>query len=348
MSIPAQFRALVAAAPIDGNVKRGHTVQSTHLTPADLPAGDVTIRVTHSSLNYKDGLALQGRPGVLKTFPIVPGIDLAGEVVAGSGDGFAVGDQVLVTGWGIGEQTSGGYSEYARVRSGWVEPLPPETSPAWAMAVGTAGLTAMLAVLSLERHTFYGGLPQGPVLVTGATGGVGSIAVALLAAAGHTVHASTGKLDAADYLHDLGAAEVLPREAVSDLSRPLESERWAAVIDTVGGATLSGAVSAVQRQGAVAVCGLAGSAELTATVFPLILRGISLLGIDSVACPRSLRREAWARLARDLPAERLAPITQTYTLDDLPRISAQILAGELRGRSVIQVAEEEKREERSA
>lgn len=340
MAIPNRFRALQATASTGSNAKKGHTVAPTWLTPADLPAGDVTIRVTHSSLNYKDGLALQGRPGILKTFPIVPGIDLAGEVVAGSGEGFGVGDRVLVTGWGIGEQTGGGYSEYARVQSDWVEPLPAGTDAAWAMAVGTAGFTAMLAVMALERHTFYGGLPQGPVLVTGATGGVGSTAVALLAAAGYTVHASTGKAGSADYLRSLGAAEILPREAASDLSRPLESERWAGVIDTVGGATLSGALSAVRRQGAVAVCGLAGSAELTATVFPLILRGVSLLGIDSVACPRPLRQEAWARLARDLPAERLASITHTYTLDDLPKLSAQILSGEVRGRSVIRIAED--------
>ncbi|MFC6617479.1 MDR family oxidoreductase [Deinococcus radiophilus] len=333
MTVQEPFRALVARRQ-----EKGHAVEPTGLKMADLPPGNVTIRVTHSSLNYKDGLALQGRPGILKTFPIVPGIDLAGEVVDGSGEGFGPGDQVVVTGWGIGENTSGGYAEYARVQSEWVEPLPAGTDSAWAMAVGTAGFTAMLAVLALERHTFYGADLGGPILVTGATGGVGSTAVALLAAAGHEVHASTGKLDQADYLRELGAAEVLPREEISELNRPLESERWAAAIDTVGGSTLAGIMAATRRQGAVAVCGLAGSAELTATVFPLILRGVSLLGIDSVACPRPLRREAWARLARDLPIERLAPMTQTYTLDDLPGLSRRILAGELRGRSVIRVA----------
>ncbi|MCY1702276.1 MDR family oxidoreductase [Deinococcus sp. SL84] len=339
MPIPPQFRALQATRLASAHPGQGHAVEPTLLTPADLPPGDVVVRVTHSSLNYKDGLALQGRPGILKAFPIVPGIDLAGEVVEGGGEGFGPGDRVVVTGWGIGENTSGGYAEYARVQSGWAEPLPPGTDAAWAMAVGTAGFTAMLAVLALERHTLYGSVLDGPVLVTGATGGVGSVAVALLAAAGYEVHASTGKLQEEAYLRELGASAVLHRDEVSSLNRPLESERWAAAIDTVGGSTLSGVMSALRRQGAVAVCGLAGSAELTATVFPLILRGVSLLGIDSVACPRPLRREAWARLARDLPAERLAPMTQTYGLDDLPQLSRRILDGELRGRSVIEVAQ---------
>lgn len=333
LTLPDTFRALRAVKD-DAGVRA--EVQT--LTPADLPPGDAVVRVTHSSLNYKDGLAVAGRPGVLKSYPMTPGIDLAGEVVSDETGTYAPGQGVLLTGWGIGERQDGGYAEYARVRSQWLVPLPPGTDAHWAMSVGTAGFTAMLAVMALEEH---GVTPdQGEVLVTGAAGGVGSTAVALLAAAGFTVTASTGRTQEEGYLRSLGAANVIGRDEVPALKRPLEKERWAGAVDSVGGETLAGTIASTRTHGAVAACGLAGGSGLSTTVFPFILRGVSLLGIDSVTCPAPRRQAAWERLARDLPTATLADVTQVRPLADVPALAEQILAGQVRGRTVITVDRE--------
>lgn len=330
-SLPSQFRALRAVKDDSGVRAEFQT-----LSPEQLGEGDTVVRVTHSSLNYKDGLAVSGRPGVLKQYPITPGIDLAGEVVSCESGAYAPGDGVVLTGWGIGERFDGGYSEYARVRSEWLTPLPPGTDARWAMGVGTAGFTAMLAVLALEA----GGVTPdaGEVLVTGAAGGVGSTAVRLLAAAGFRVVASSGRPQEEGYLRALGASERLDREVLPGLKRPLEKERWAGVVDTVGSQTLAGALASTRTHGVVAACGLAGGSDLPTTVFPFILRGVTLAGIDSVTCPTPLRRRAWERLARDLPAEALADVTQLRPLSDVPELAEQILRGEVRGRVVIEVA----------
>ncbi|MEF2279984.1 MDR family oxidoreductase [Deinococcus sp. YIM 134068] len=329
-TLPDQFRALRAVRD-----DAGFRAEMQTLTPADLPAGDTVVRVTHSSLNYKDGLAVTGKPGVLKSYPMTPGIDLAGTVVMDETGTHQPGAPVVLTGWGIGERQDGGYAEYARVRSEWLVPLPDGTTPEWAMSVGTAGFTAMLAVLALEEHGVAPG--GGEVLVTGAAGGVGSTAVALLAAAGHAVTASTGRREEEGYLRSLGAANVIGREEVPALKRPLEKERWAGVVDSVGGDTLAGAIGSTRAHGAVAACGLAGGSALPTTVFPFILRGVSLLGIDSVNCPQERRRVAWTRLARDLPAERLASVTQIRPLSDVPALAEEILAGRVRGRTVVEI-----------
>ncbi|GGN28753.1 MDR family oxidoreductase [Deinococcus daejeonensis] len=300
-----------------------------------LPDGDVLIRVTHSSLNYKDGLAVSGRPGVLRTHPMTPGIDLAGTVIEDASGRWQAGDAVILTGWGIGERQDGGYATRARARAEWLVAQPAGTDAHWAMSVGTAGFTAMLAVMALEDHGLTPG--SGEVLVTGAAGGVGSTAVALLARAGHTVVTSTGRAQEEAYLRDLGAARIIGRDELPALTRPLEKERWAGVVDTVGGATLAGAYASTRTHGSLAVCGLAGGHDLNATVFPLILRGVNLLGIDSVTCPPARREAAWARLARDLPAARLEAVTQTRPLSDVPALAAQILAGRVRGRTVIEI-----------
>ncbi|GBF06511.1 zinc-binding alcohol dehydrogenase [Deinococcus aerius] len=329
--LPERFRALRAVKD-----DAGFRAEFQQLTPADLPGGDTVVRVTHSSLNYKDGLAVTGRPGVLRSYPMTPGIDLAGTVVSDETGTYQPGAPVLLTGWGIGERQDGGYAEYARVRSEWLVPLPGGTGAEWAMSVGTAGFTAMLAVLSLEDHGLTPG--SGEVLVTGAAGGVGSTAVALLAAAGHTVTASTGRREEEAYLRSLGAANVIGREELPGLKRPLEKERWAGVVDSVGGETLAGALASTRAHGSVAACGLAGGSALATTVFPFILRGVNLLGIDSVNCPTPRRRAAWERLARDLPADKLADVTQVRPLSDVPALAEEILAGRVRGRTVIDVS----------
>ncbi len=302
---------------------------------AALPEGDTLVRVAYSSLNYKDGLAVAGRPGVLRGYPMTPGIDLAGEVLSCDTGVYAPGDRVILTGWGIGERSDGGYAELARVRADWLVPLPPGTAPEWAMSVGTAGFTAMLAVMALEDHGVSPG--QGEVLVTGAAGGVGSAAVALLAAAGFTVVASTGRLQEESYLRGLGAARLIGREELPAQTRPLEREQWAGVVDTVGGETLRGALAGTRTHGTVAACGLAGGSALGGTVFPFILRGVTLAGIDSVTCPVPRRRAAWARLARDLGPGKLRDVVQVRPLSDLPALAGQILAGQVRGRTVIDV-----------
>ncbi|WP_412029032.1 MDR family oxidoreductase [Deinococcus yunweiensis] len=328
--LPDTYRALRVLKDDSGIRPEIQTLPS-----AELPAGTAVVQVSHSSLNYKDGLAVAGRPGVLRRYPMTPGIDLAGTLLSDETGTYAAGTPVILTGWGIGERHDGGYATLARVDSGWLVPAPQGTDAVWAMGIGTAGFTAMLAVLALEAHGLTPG--DGEVLVTGAAGGVGSTAVALLAAAGHTVTASTGREQEADYLRSLGASTVIGREEVSGLTRPLEKERWAGVIDTVGGTTLAGAYAATRTHGSVAVCGLAGGSDLHTTVFPLILRGVNLLGIDSVTCPTPLRRSAWERLARDLPPTRLEGVTQLRGLSEVPALADEILAGHVRGRTVIDV-----------
>lgn len=311
----------------------GATVAEIRSLAADaLPAGDVLVDVAFSSLNYKDGLAITGRGKVIRQFPMVPGIDFAGTVAESQHPGFQPGDAVVLTGWGVGERHWGGLAQRARVRGDWLVPLPDGLDTRAAMAIGTAGFTAMLSVLALEAH---GLAPGRDLLVTGAAGGVGSVAVALLARAGHRVVASSGRADAADYLRSLGAAEVIGRLPAE--GRPLESERWGGVVDTVGGATLAAALRATAYGGSVAACGNAGGADLNTTVFPFILRGVNLLGIESVMFPAERRPAAWARLARDLPADLLERMIHDASLRDVPALAAAILDGQVRGRVVVNV-----------
>ena len=303
------------------------------LTLDDLPDGEVTVAVEASSLNYKDGLAVLGRPGVVRSYPMVPGIDLAGAVLESSDPRFKVGDPVLLTGWGVGERHWGGYATHARVKADWLTRRPAGMSARDSMAVGTAGLTAMLCVMALEE---YGLTPQGgEVVVTGASGGVGSVAVALLAALGYAVVASTGRTEEESYLRRLGASEVIGREVLSGLKRPLEKERFAGAVDSVGEGTLAGVLSSLKYGGAAAACGLAGGSGLPTTVLPFILRGVALLGVDSVLCPPERRERAWARLASELPEVLLKEGVSVHPLADVPELAAAILEGKVRGRTVI-------------
>jgi len=306
------------------------------LEDKDLPQGEVLVRVGYSDLNYKDGLILNGMARLVRSYPHIPGIDLVGTVEASSAPEFKPGDAVVLTGWATGERQWGGYSQKQRVKAAHLLALPKGLSPKRAMAIGTAGLTAMLSVLALERH----GLKpdQGEVLVTGATGGLGSIAVAILAKLGYKVAGSTGKADKADYLKSLGASVVVDRKELSDPSdRPLESSRWAGAVDTVGGVTLARVFAQMNTHGSVAVCGNAGGNELKTTVLPLILRGVNLLGIDSNFCPQALRREAWQRLTTDLPMDKLDAMTEVVPLKALPDLANKILKGQIGGRIVVDV-----------
>ncbi len=322
------FRALVVDKP-DGN----YTVEVRTLKEADLMEGDVTVKVLNSTVNYKDGLALTGKAPVVRTFPMVPGIDLAGVVTASSSAGFKPGDQVVVTGCGMGEVHWGAYAGMARLKSQWLVPLPATLSPAQAMAIGTAGFTAMQCIIALERH---GMTPaDGPVVVTGAAGGVGSVAVAILAKLGWHVIASTGRLWEADYLKGLGAAEVINRAELSAAPKAMSKERWAAGVDTVGSTTLANVISMTKHSGAVTACGLAGGMDLPTSVAPFILRNVALLGVDSVGCPRPLRLEVWRRLGLDLDLAKLASMTTTIGFDQLRETGAAILDGKIRGRIVV-------------
>ena len=328
------FQALVLDKT-DGGV----TADVRELDETQLPEGDVLVQVACSSLNYKDGLAVTGKGKVVRGgYPFVPGIDLVGTVETSESEDYAPGDRVIVTGWGIGEDHWGGYAQKARVRAEWLVPLPEGMAPKEAMAMGTAGLTAMLSAMALEGADVRPG--EGEVVVTGASGGVGSIAVALLSGLGYDVVASTGSEAAHDYLKKLGATRIIGRDELGEgPRRPLDTARWAGGVDTVGGATLAALLSQTARHGAVAACGLAGGSELNTTVFPFILRGVGLLGIDSNTCPSDVRREAWGRLARDLPEEALDAITQTVPLTDVPAMSERILKGDVRGRVVVAVAD---------
>jgi len=322
------FPAMVAAEP-------GPAVL-TELTDRDLPEGDVTVAVSYSSLNYKDGLAVTGKGKVIRNYPMVCGIDLAGTVETSESPDWVPGDDVIVTGWGLSESHPGGYTRRQRVRSDWLTRRPVGLSMAQTMAVGTAGLTAMLSVLALERA----GLEPGPreVLVTGAGGGVGGVAVALLAATGYSVAASTGRSETHDYLRSLGASTIVDRADLATAGRPLDKERWAGAVDTVGSQTLASVLAQTVYGGSVAACGLAGGPDLPATVLPFILRNVSLLGIDSVMAPAHRRREAWERLARDLPRDRLDMMTTVEPMSKLPELAETILSGQTRGRVVIDTA----------
>ena len=314
----------------------GQTATIKDFDEADLMDGDVTVRVTHSTVNYKDGLALTGKAPVVRRFPMIPGIDFAGVVEASSHPDFKPGDQVVLNGWGVGETHLGGYSEKARVKGDWLIHLPLGLAPAQAMAIGTAGFTAMLCLLALERH---GLAPdRGAAIVTGASGGVGSVAIALLAQAGWRVVASTGRPQEADYLKGLGASEIIGREELTGPVRPLGKERWAAGIDSVGSHTLANILSMTKENGAIAACGLAQGMDLPASVAPFILRGVALLGVNSVTVPKALRVQAWDRLARDLDQGKLAAMTTTVGLDRVIDTGRDILEGRVRGRLVVEVA----------
>lgn len=304
---------------------------------ANLMDGDVTVRVEWSTVNYKDGLALTGKAPVIRRFPMIPGIDFAGTVESSSHPQWKPGDRVILNGWGAGETHLGGYAEKARVKGDWLVGLPARNSTRGAMAIGTAGYTAMLAVMALERQ---GVAPRhGPVIVTGAAGGVGSVAVTLLAKLGFAVVASTGRPAEADYLKSLGAREIIERKELAGASKPLGPERWAGGIDTVGSTTLANVLSMTRYGGAIAACGLAGGMDLPATVAPFILRGVSLIGIDSVMCPLERRREAWKRLASDIDAGKLATMTSEIDLAGVMDAGRRIVEGAVRGRIVVKIAE---------
>jgi acrylyl-CoA reductase (NADPH) len=309
----------------------------TTLDESALPPGDVLVDVAYSTLNYKDGLVLNGLGRLVRNYPHVPGIDFAGEVAESRSPDFKPGDQVVLTGWGVGEQRWGGYAQKARVKASELVKLPQGLSPKQAMAIGTAGFTAMLAARALEEH---GLTPEaGEVLVTGASGGVGSVAVAILTTWNYIVTASTGRLAAnGDYLKSLGAKTVIDRAEIAQPKRPLDSERWAGCIDAVGGATLACVLSQLKYGRSVASCGLAGGSELATTVIPFLLRGVNLLGIDSVRCPMPRRQDAWNRLAADLPLAKLDAMTETVALTDLPSLAGRILKGEVKGRVVVDLS----------
>ncbi|GAO73874.1 MDR family oxidoreductase [Meiothermus ruber] len=311
-----------------------YTAQIRQARLDELPPGEVLVRVAYSSLNYKDGLAITGAGKVIRNFPMVPGIDLAGTVLESASPEYKPGDPVILTGWGVGERHWGGLSELARVRGEWLVPLPEGLTLKQAMGIGTAGFTAMLAVMALEAHSID---PAREVLVTGAAGGVGSLAVALLAQRGYRVVASTGRLSEETYLKSLGASEILDRAVLSAPGKPLESERFGGAVDTVGGAVLAGVLPRMAYGGSVAACGNAGGAKLETTVFPFILRGVNLLGIDSVMCPKEKRLLAWQRLARELPKPLLEATLQTVGLEEVPVLAQAILQGRVRGRVVVKL-----------
>jgi acrylyl-CoA reductase (NADPH) len=314
---------------------KGTTAQLTQFDEAELMEGDVTVRVEWSTLNYKDGLALTGKAPVVRRFPMIAGIDFAGTVEASSHSQWKAGDKVVCTGWGMGETHLGAYAEKARVKGDWLVALPQGLSARDAMAIGTAGFTAMLSVLALEKH---GISPKsGAVVVTGAAGGVGSVATAVLSKLGYHVIASTGRASEAGYLKEIGAAEVIDRNELAGPAKPLAKERWAGGVDSVGSTTLANLLSMTKYGGAIAACGLAAGMDLPSSVAPFILRGVCLLGIDSVMCPIEPRKAAWQRLAADLDRTKLAEITHEISLDQVSEWGAKILAGQVRGRIVVKI-----------
>ena len=314
---------------------QGYRAGLTELDDSALPEGDVTVRVAYSTLNYKDGLAITGRSPVVRKFPMVPGVDLVGTVEHSSHPDYQVGDAVVLNGWGVGETHWGGLAQRARLKGDWLVPLPAAFTPWQAMAIATAGYTAMLCVMALERH---GVTPaQGEVVVTGAAGGVGSFAVSLLAKLGYNVAAVTGRPQEADYLKGLGATTVLERAEFTAPGKPLAKERWAGAVDTVGSHTLANVCAQMKYRGTVAACGLAGGMDFPSTVAPFILRGVTLAGVDSVMCPRPDRLQAWQRLATDLDVGHLDAITRTIGLAEALAVAPQLLAGQVRGRVVVDV-----------
>jgi len=326
----AKFKAVV----LDKS-DSGQTVQLTTFDETDLMDGDVTVGIEWSTVNYKDGLALTGKAPVVRRFPMIPGADFAGTVESSTHPRWNAGDKVILNGWGLGETRLGAYAEKARVKGDWLVRLPPSMSARDAMAIGTAGYTAMLAIMALERAGLTPA--RGPVIVTGAAGGVGSVAVALLAKLGYAVTASTGRPAEAAYLKALGAAEVIERTELTGPPRPLGKERWAGGIDAVGSTTLANVLSMTRYGGIVAACGLAGGMDLPATVAPFILRGVSLIGIDSVMCPLRLREAAWDRLVADLDKGKVAAMTSEIDLADVIEAGRRIVDGQVRGRIVVKI-----------
>jgi acrylyl-CoA reductase (NADPH) len=326
----ATFKAMVIEKT-DGGTKAA----LTDFDEANLMDGDVTVRVEYSTVNYKDGLAITGKAPVVRRFPMIAGIDFAGTVETSSHPKWKPGDKVILNGWGCGETRLGAFAEKARVKGDWLVPLPATLSAHDAMAIGTAGYTAMLSVMALERHGLTPA--SGPIAVTGAAGGVGSVAIAILAQRGFTVHAVTGRPEEADYLKGLGAAEIVPRAELAGQPRLLAKERWAGAIDTAGSTTLANVLSMIRYGGAVAACGNAGGMDLPTSVAPFILRGVCLYGIDSVVCPLPRRQEAWKRLETELDRRKLAAMTRDIGLSDLDEAAGAILAGRVRGRIVVKV-----------
>jgi acrylyl-CoA reductase (NADPH) len=326
----AKFKAIVVE-----KADKGQSVSLTEFDEANLMDGDVTVRVRWSTINYKDGLAVTGKAPVVRRFPMIPGIDFAGEVETSSNPNWKPGDKVILNGWGTGETHLGAYAAKSRIKGQWLVRLPDGMTERDAMSIGTAGYTAMLAVMALERHGLKPG--GGPVLVTGAAGGVGSVAIALLAKLGFTVIASTGRAEEADYLKSLGASEIIGRAELSAPPKPLAKERWAGGIDSVGSTTLANALSMTKYGGAIAACGLAGGMDLPGSVAPFILRGVSLLGIDSVQCAMEQRNAAWRRLASDLDRGKLQAMTREIGLDEVASVAGTILEGRVRGRIVVKI-----------
>jgi len=317
------------------NEDEQYRARLTEVPESDLPSGDVLVDVDYSTLNYKDSLAISGASPVVRTFPMVPGVDLAGTVSESTHPEYRVGDSVVLNGWGVGETHWGGFASQAQVSGDWLIPLPDRLTTRQAMGIGTAGYTAMLCVMTLEDH---GVTPdQGEVLVTGAAGGVGSVAISLLAHLGYKVVASTGRLDESDYLRGIGASEVIDRAEFSEPGRPLARERWAGAVDSVGSHTLANVCAATKYGGTVAACGLAQGFELPATVMPFILRGVTLAGVDSVQCPTARRKEAWNRLATDLKTQHIESITQEVALEEVLSLAPKQLAGQVRGRVIVDV-----------
>jgi acrylyl-CoA reductase (NADPH) len=326
----SRFKAIVVEKAAAGQI-----VQLTDFDEQDLMEGDVTVRIEYSTVNYKDGLAVTGKAPVVRRFPMIAGVDFAGTVESSSHPAWKSGDKVILNGWGLGETHLGAFAEKARVKGDWLVRLPARMSARDAMAIGTAGYTAMLAIMALERT---GLRPErGPIVVTGAAGGVGSVAVALLAKLGYAVIASTGRPQEESYLKGLGAAEVIDRKELSGPVRPLAKERWAGGIDAVGSTTLANVLSMTRYGGAVAACGLAGGMDLPASVAPFILRGVSLLGIDSVMCPLPLRQEAWRRLETELDGSKIAAMVSEIGLDDVIAAGRRIVEGRVRGRIVVKI-----------
>ncbi len=327
--------ATFKAVRID-KAEKGTTATLTQFDEAELMDGDVTVRVEWSTLNYKDGLAVTGKAPVVRRFPMIAGIDFAGTVEQSSHPAWKAGDKVVCNGWGMGETHLGAYAEKARVKGDWLVRLPDGMSARDAMAVGTAGYTAMLSVLALEKHGLKPA--DGPVVVTGAAGGVGSVAIAVLSKLGYQVIASTGRASEADYLRGLGATEIIDRNELSGPAKPLAKERWAGGVDSVGSTTLANLLSMTKYRGAIAACGLAAGMDLPSSVAPFILRGVCLLGIDSVMCPIELRKQAWSRLASDLDSAKLAEITHEIGLDEVIAAGPRILGGQVRGRIVVKIS----------
>ena len=325
-----KFRALLVS-----KTDSGQKAEFVDLTEDKLMPGDVTIRVSHSSVNFKDGLAVTGKSPIIRQYPLIPGIDFVGKVESSANPRWKVGDDVVLGGWGVGESHHGGFAQMARVKGEWLVPLNKGWGPEDAMAVGVAGFTSMLCVLALEQQ---GLKPEhGEVLVTGAAGGVGSVAILLLAKLGYKVAASTRRMEEADFLKSLGASSVVDAAELNTPVKPLAKTRWAAAIDSVGSTTLANVLSQIQPEGSVAACGLAQGMDLPTSVAPFILRGVRLIGINSVTTPLPLRQMAWDRLARDLDLAKLHSLTTTVGLSDVPRVAADIMAGKVRGRVVVDV-----------